>query len=524
MSPLFLLAGCSLSHSMLNNLIVYSPSQTFRIVFDSPSKPHKTIQYWFHPIHEATPCGSCTQIRLRRLRHDGSSFSRHIYERGRNTIRNLQQSHDLHESMEATKGTCAVCQEEEIIAARIAGETVCEDCVVSGIIPKFFSALKHEAEYPPTWGRYRLHPRDFKPYIENADDFLEQYRMKQMEYEMLIARRLYCGKCQALVCDRDTRQLIRLGCVECKALICSGCGVVDENYWSHKCEEAKDAFEGLVKGKDFQVCPNPECALKCEIRDGCNAMVCPSSSCGTSFCFICGQPAGHNSDHWKAGSSCPRFNASGSVHAQFDRVVPPDHQRRLAPPPPRATAQDVIDAMNVDTVVPHRLLLMLHELGPLLPVRGLQDLDLADHPRVRALTLEQNMASELLATQFGVLMRHHQGQIDAMIQVAQAMMFDAETNGNPIPLFLSPAIDLMIKLRVNLDIYVWRHRVNANLDAWIRRHAEIFANSVHVKFAAEMHERFPMLIKIQRIYLLLMGMEGAIGLQQIDGDVFAALT
>lgn len=79
--------------------------------------------------------------------------------------------------------------------------------------------------------------------------------------------------------------------------------------------------EEYIRGKHFQICPNPKCRTKCELRDGCNHMTCAAPSCGASFCFVCGEPAQVDSLHWtrkEDGTGCPRYSHFDDVNAQFD--------------------------------------------------------------------------------------------------------------------------------------------------------------------------------------------------------------
>lgn len=46
-----------------------------------------------------------------------------------------------------------------------------------------------------------------------------------------------------------------------------------------------------------------------------NHMIC---QCGTGFCFICGKEADGESEHWRNGGSCPRYNQPGDDEAEYD--------------------------------------------------------------------------------------------------------------------------------------------------------------------------------------------------------------
>lgn len=75
------------------------------------------------------------------------------------------------------------------------------------------------------------------------------------------------------------------------------------------------AFKGLVRGKDWQLCPNENCKRRVELSDGCNHVRC---HCRTHFCFICGRPVMDGQGHWKLEGGCPRFGQKGSTRAIYD--------------------------------------------------------------------------------------------------------------------------------------------------------------------------------------------------------------
>lgn len=60
--------------------------------------------------------------------------------------------------------------------------------------------------------------------------------------------------------------------------------------------------------------------MKIELAEACNALVCLGHACRTPFCAICGLPAKHNSNHWQAGSPCPRWKLPTDPRASFDPV------------------------------------------------------------------------------------------------------------------------------------------------------------------------------------------------------------
>jgi hypothetical protein len=89
----------------------------------------------------------------------------------------------------------------------------------------------------------------------------------------------------------------------------------------HECDARRDgeieerAFKGLVRGKEWQVCPNEECKRRVELSDGCNHMRCV---CRMHFCFICGKPVRDGEGHWRKEGGCPRFGQKDSKRAIYD--------------------------------------------------------------------------------------------------------------------------------------------------------------------------------------------------------------
>jgi hypothetical protein len=68
---------------------------------------------------------------------------------------------------------------------------------------------------------------------------------------------------------------------------------------------AAQGVEGLVRGKDFQNCP--QCHKLIHLDSGCNHMTC---KCTVSFGFRCGEFADGNSNHWDL-DGCLRY---GDTH------------------------------------------------------------------------------------------------------------------------------------------------------------------------------------------------------------------
>jgi len=104
-------------------------------------------------------------------------------------------------------------------------------------------------------------------------------------------------------------------CLHC-AQSCGGFGVPHDCEPEKRLGERRLAFGGLKKGKDFQICPGRGCGRTIELAEACNAMTC---QCGTNFCYICGEKAEPESEHWlRADGGCPRYGAVDSERAIFD--------------------------------------------------------------------------------------------------------------------------------------------------------------------------------------------------------------
>jgi hypothetical protein len=99
----------------------------------------------------------------------------------------------------------------------------------------------------------------------------------------------------------------------------------DELYEAHKAKERVKSAEpppdtppipdGLTRGVEVQICPNPGCKKLIGLRDGCNYIIC--EACTQDFCFLCGIEAFDGTDHWtRAG--CPRFGPRGALNPVHD--------------------------------------------------------------------------------------------------------------------------------------------------------------------------------------------------------------
>jgi len=65
-------------------------------------------------------------------------------------------------------------------------------------------------------------------------------------------------------------------------------------------------------------CPKATCGVVIERSAGCNHIEC--SYCTSSFCYICGEEADPDSNHW---FDCPRYGQPGDKDASYDEEYPP---------------------------------------------------------------------------------------------------------------------------------------------------------------------------------------------------------
>jgi hypothetical protein len=255
-------------------------------------------------------------------------------------------------NMDSSPGKCCVCMERPPFGemTNASKDNVCHDCIRQ----TFQRALDYEGNYPPKWGNHILDIRKYTQQRILTQEFLGRYHQKEREYRCPSANRIYCSwprngtvqqaddegkgidkgkaiddRCNTFLGARIRSTVDVLGnngelvvrCKECHNLSCRACethihGLAQA--MNHKCLPVRAAdpddaaFQGLKRGKDFQLCPFEECERKIELNDGCNHIRCP---CGMQFCFICGQPAMEGSGHWsRMGDTepgCPRWNQPG---------------------------------------------------------------------------------------------------------------------------------------------------------------------------------------------------------------------
>jgi hypothetical protein len=193
---------------------------------------------------------------------------------------------------------------------------------------QFLSAQENEINYPIKWQKHTLHPKQFPGAFSQT--FVRAYEAKEVEYKAPALERVYCecGTFVAPMVGEDARMSWKTlassklcpgcearWCLRC-AQRCGGFGVPHECVPERRLGERRLALGGLKKGKDFQICPGEGCGRTIQLAEACNAMTC---QCGTSFCYICGEPAEPESEHWmRADGGCPRYGIAGSGRAMFD--------------------------------------------------------------------------------------------------------------------------------------------------------------------------------------------------------------
>lgn len=261
-------------------------------------------------------------------------------------------------------------------------------------------------------------------------------------------------------------------------------------------------FEGLERGKDFQICPNSDCETSVQLQDGCNHLVC--SACGTNFCYICGGEADAESGHWQIGKPCPRYNSPQDRNAGFDnaelqaRLAAVFNERLLAERVARELREDEerwqsID-MLFDTIGREEYERRIAEVVNLLDdVPGLPDLTgMTDEAQLAA---ENALAPELEAPPLGRVMLQNQRELDTMIELAEMHLQEAEDEDLAPPLWAELAVELMTDLRQNLDLYVYRIRLRVHFDDFDARQDNL--EMAHGPHQAEIFRHF------QRFYEIL---------------------
>ena len=245
--------------------------------------------------------------------------------------------------------TCTVCIEDqsepEHLVRTIDGDPICPDCITTGILPLFEAALKNEINFPPKWGPIEIDFESFEDLFSEA--FRLAYREKIWEYDTPVPTRVYCqhrvpttskdksaGDAETDFCNTFMGSVEAKGVSQCSSSprhwMCMECRDIaspppaiytcDAAKAAAKADNESKAFDQTTRGKQWQQCPNSDCERKLDLKDGCNAMTC---LCGEFFCFLCGEKADHDSDHWMDGNPCPRWGAVDAPNAIFDRPPHP---------------------------------------------------------------------------------------------------------------------------------------------------------------------------------------------------------
>lgn len=256
---------------------------------------------------------------------------------------------------------CDLCEDDHIGVPIIINPkhhyVVDAECASDMVAPLLERALANEFSYPAKWGKITIDYKNFLHLLPPG--FQRDLRRRRVEYQTPVTQRIYCRaqrqkvpegtleQCGAFLGQKSSRPAQRRSggakvkscraCDDPSYISCAHCGGLlspDDltppsglyiGRSAHRCatssndDDAK-AFEGLVKGEDYQVCCS--CGLRVQLMDGCNSLTCLSHSCRAQFCAICGKPARHNSNHWQLGKPCPRWNKPNDKNAGFD--VPPE--------------------------------------------------------------------------------------------------------------------------------------------------------------------------------------------------------
>ncbi|EME87246.1 uncharacterized protein MYCFIDRAFT_191739 [Pseudocercospora fijiensis CIRAD86] len=177
---------------------------------------------------------------------------------------------------------CACLDSCSGIPIFVAQTAVCEDCFEDGIKPQFEEALINEGQYPVRWGDAILDPFDYGMLLPRG--LLLFYKQKQYEYQTVVKARLYCKAvdrgtnqaCNAFVGRKKAGRPFQLTCNACGSLACSKCAGALVHFGKHVCKTdlEVDPFTGMLRGKDYQQCPNSSCQVKVALWDGCNGVKC----------------------------------------------------------------------------------------------------------------------------------------------------------------------------------------------------------------------------------------------------------
>jgi hypothetical protein len=147
---------------------------------------------------------------------------------------------------------CCACLEKKPLTVVIYNDTICHECLHY----IFQKALNNEAEYPAKWGGITLNPKDYYHEEVVSQSSIRGYQEKQKEYHCQVARRVYCSwiptpAYQERILHNTPRNPHK--CMPLDAVDTEGA-----------------AFEGLKRGKDYQICPSERWGRRLELSDGCS--------------------------------------------------------------------------------------------------------------------------------------------------------------------------------------------------------------------------------------------------------------
>ncbi|TKY47140.1 E3 ubiquitin-protein ligase RNF144A [Spatholobus suberectus] len=135
-------------------------------------------------------------------------------------------------------------------------------------------------------------------------------RWESVRCESLIdgSEKIYCPfrDCSVLLVDDGREVVTSAECPSCHRLFCAQCRVPWHGRMTCKEfqrskrnkgeKELDNKFFKLAKEKKWQKCPNPNCTMYVQRRDGCEHITC---RCGCNFCYNCGEI-------WKFGHQCKK--------------------------------------------------------------------------------------------------------------------------------------------------------------------------------------------------------------------------
>ncbi|KAF2725217.1 hypothetical protein K431DRAFT_99046 [Polychaeton citri CBS 116435] len=239
---------------------------------------------------------------------------------------------------------CTICI-EDIAEVGATGPIIIDDSPVCRFcLARLFEfSIANESSFPPRWGDHILNPYDYLRYQAFNTLFLKRFEEKATEFSCPAGERVYCtvpqspdpgfagDECQYFIGRLKSKKTFTI-CGRCKTYTCLKCKSVITDRQSHsgcleqeeldkhhphcvkrpassemETEELETAFQGLQRGKDYQICPNAHCSIRVELAEACNHLTCPS--CKTEFCFLCGCRAVMGKGHWAANvkRACPLY-------------------------------------------------------------------------------------------------------------------------------------------------------------------------------------------------------------------------